>query len=104
MVSKGALQQLKVTIPATLLPPGGQYPPSLDKFPTKKLIEEITSSTATTSRVDGPKDFTFPDRIHPAKDAITPYRSSACETPTWTWKYESGEIRVLIQVPKLVCT
>jgi len=84
-----------------LFPPGGQNPPSLDKFPTKKLIEEITSSTAATSRADGLKDLPFPDRVHPTKDAVTPYCSSACETPTWTWKYEGDEIRVLIQVPKL---
>ncbi|KAH9964955.1 hypothetical protein BC827DRAFT_1322316 [Russula dissimulans] len=99
--SKGALEQREVAIPATLFPPGGQNPPSLDKFPTKKLIEEITSSTAATSRVDRPKDLPFPDRVHPTKDAVTPYYSSACETPTWTWKYEGDEIRVLIQVPKL---
>jgi len=35
------------------------------------------------------------------KGAVAAYYNSTCETPTWTWKYEGDEIRILIQVPKL---
>jgi hypothetical protein len=98
--SKGVLEQRVVSVPATLFPPGHRYRAPSDKTSTKKLIEEVADSSAAPSDVDGSKNSAFPSQA-PSEDAVS-YNNSASGTPAWTWRQEDREIRIIIQVPKLV--
>lgn len=99
--SKGVLEQRVVSIPATSFPPGHLFRPSPDKRPPKKLIEEVTSSQATASKTDASNKLSSLGCLHP-ENAVTPHSNSAVEIPSWTWCQEGGEIRITIQVSKLV--
>jgi hypothetical protein len=101
IASKGVLEQRAVSIPVALFPPGHKSRPLLDKSPPKNLIEEVTSSPATASKVEGPNELSSPRRVN-SKIAVTPLSNSTVEIPTWTWSQEGEEIHITIRVPKLV--
>jgi hypothetical protein len=96
--SKGALEQRAVSIPSTLFPPGRHHGTFLDKYPAKKLVEEVVNSPATASKAN---NLSSPDHGHP-RDSVTPHSNSIPETPSWIWRQEGGEIHITIRVPKLV--
>jgi hypothetical protein len=92
ILSKGVLEQRAISVPATLFPPGHHHRALLDSSSAKKLIEEVADIPAAVST---------PDHVRP-RDPIMLHSNGASETPSWTWGQESGEIRITIQVPKLV--
>jgi hypothetical protein len=92
ILSKGALEKRAISIPATLFPPGHHHRAFLDQSPAKKLIEEVADNPAVTPSLD---------HVHPRESVIL-HGNGAFETPNWTWGQEGGEIRITIQVPKLV--
>jgi len=98
ILSKGALEKRVVSIPSTLFPPGRHHGAFLNKYPAKKLIEEVADSLATASKAN---NLPFLDQGHP-RDSATPHRNSVPETPSWIWRQEGGEIHLIIRVPKLV--
>lgn len=92
ILSKGALKQRAISVPATLFPPGHHHRAFLDNSPSKKLIEEVADIPAAVSTLDHV----------PPRDPIILHSNGASETPSWTWMQEGEEIRITIQVPKLV--
>jgi len=93
ILSKGVLEQRAISIPSTLLPPGRHHGAFLDRFPAKKLIEEV----ATAAKAN---DLSSLDLGHP-RDSVTLHSNSAPETPGWIWRQEGREIHITIRVPKL---
>ena len=89
--SKSILEHQAVSVPLAFFPPGHHHRALLDKSPAKKLIEEIAGSPTAASNE-------LPSLDH----SIWPHSNGAPETPSWTWGQEGGQIRITIQVPKLV--
>jgi hypothetical protein len=95
ILSKGVLEQRAVSIPSTLFPPGHRHVASLDKSPTKKLVEEVVGTASKTNYLSSL------DYGHP-RDSVTPRSNSVPEIPSWIWRQEGVEIHITIQVPELV--
>ena len=98
ILSKGNLEQRTVSIPSALFPPGRHHDAFLDKSPSKKLIEEVADSLATSSKANNLPSL---NHGHP-RHSVTPHNNSTPETPSWMWRQEGGEIHIAIRVPKLV--
>jgi hypothetical protein len=92
ILSKGALEKRAISIPADLFPPGHRHRAFVDNSRAKKLIEEVADDPAVTPSLD---------HVHP-RESVMLHSNGASETPSWTWGQEGGEIRITIQVPKLV--